>query len=424
MPAEQPFPDPRKTSLDLLVSEASRQLTICNSCRYCEGLCAVYPALERRNLFESGDVSQLANLCHDCRACYSACMYTDPHEFAVNIPVVLAEVRVHDYRRYVWPSREPRLLTGWLGVFSGSLIATLILLAAAVANAGFSGLVKGHSGAASPYDLIPYPALLALFLLPAIFSIVVLAAAGRRFWTETGATRYPLSSRAIRRAVRYASGLRYLRGGGNDCYYPSDEVPSATRRTLHGLVAYGFLVCVVSTVSAAIMQDLLGIQPPYPIDSVPVISGTIGGIGLVVGSAALLLLKTRSSRVTSVAEMTVKDYGLLVALTFLGLSGLATLLVRDTPAFGIVLLVHLAAVMLSLASAPYSKFSHLIYRFLALVRDNLEIEEQAAAKDTAHVGLPARGARPDAVDACAVGGRILYFGIPDDEGSTRARTMP
>jgi citrate/tricarballylate utilization protein len=73
--------------------------------------------------------------------------------------------------------------------------------------------------------------------------------------------------------------------------------------------------------------------------------------------------------------MTVKDYGLLVALTFPGLSGLAVLLVRETPAFGIVLLVHLASVMLSFASAPYSKFSHLIYRFLALVRDNLEVEQ-------------------------------------------------
>lgn len=369
--------DNQRMSLDLLVSEASRQLNICNSCRYCEGLCAVYPALERRNLLDLGDVSQLANLCHDCRACYSACMYTDPHEFAINIPVVLTEVRVHDYRRYVWPAHVPRLLTGWTGVFSGSLIATLIVLAAAAANTGFPGLVRGHSGAASPYDLIPYPALLVLFLLPALFSVCVMAAAGRRFWTETGASRYRLTMRSFWRAVRYAAELRYLRGGGNDCYYPDDEVPSRARRTLHGLVAYGFLVCVVSTVSAGIMQDLLGIQPPYPIVSVPVISGTIGGIGLVAGSAGLLLLKARSSSVTSVSEMTVKDYGLLVALTFLGLSGLATLLVRDTPAFGIVLLVHLGAVMLSLASAPYSKFSHLVYRFLALVRDNLEIEERA-----------------------------------------------
>ena len=33
---------------------AARQLTICNSCRYCEGLCAVFPALERRTVFADG----------------------------------------------------------------------------------------------------------------------------------------------------------------------------------------------------------------------------------------------------------------------------------------------------------------------------------------------------------------------------------
>ena len=69
-----------RTSLHLLaVAEATRQLNICNSCRYCEGLCAVFPALERRNLLDAGDVSQLANLCHDCRACYDDCMYSPPH---------------------------------------------------------------------------------------------------------------------------------------------------------------------------------------------------------------------------------------------------------------------------------------------------------------------------------------------------------
>ena len=81
--------------------------TICNACRYCEGYCAVFPALERRTVLEPGDITQLANLCHDCRACYYACMYAPPHEFGVNPPQVLAAARQASYRAHL-PAWTPR----------------------------------------------------------------------------------------------------------------------------------------------------------------------------------------------------------------------------------------------------------------------------------------------------------------------------
>src|SRR5262252_7644570 len=80
------------------------QLEVCNACRYCEGYCAVFPALERRRRFSAPDVVYLANLCHDCRACFYACMYAPPHEFGVNIPKALAEVREQTYAQYALPS--------------------------------------------------------------------------------------------------------------------------------------------------------------------------------------------------------------------------------------------------------------------------------------------------------------------------------
>ena len=33
------------------LEEADRLMTVCNSCRYCEGLCAVFPAMEMRRGF-------------------------------------------------------------------------------------------------------------------------------------------------------------------------------------------------------------------------------------------------------------------------------------------------------------------------------------------------------------------------------------
>src|SRR3954463_811007 len=112
------------------------QLEVCNACRYCEGYCAVFPALERRRNFTMGDVDYLANLCFDCRACYYACMFAPPHEFGVNIPQMMSEVRRETYGRYVLPSMFARVLgSSWLA--TGLLIAlSALFLLGLVAAAG------------------------------------------------------------------------------------------------------------------------------------------------------------------------------------------------------------------------------------------------------------------------------------------------
>src|SRR3546814_6233878 len=81
-------------------AEAERVLTICNSCRYCEGFCAVFPAMTRRLDFVKEDIHYLANLCHNCGACLHSCQYAAPHEFDVNVHRTLAQVRVKTYSEY------------------------------------------------------------------------------------------------------------------------------------------------------------------------------------------------------------------------------------------------------------------------------------------------------------------------------------
>jgi citrate/tricarballylate utilization protein len=358
--------------LPALFQEASRQLTVCNACRYCEGLCAVFPALERRGSLGPGDISQLANLCHDCRACFDSCMYTSPHVFDLNVPRVLSSVRVGDYKRYVWPSRVPAALAGWRGLVLLSAAASALLILVAIGHAGVRGLVASGGSPQSPYALIPYPALIAIVCAPALFAAAVTIAAGLGYWSEIGGAPDGWHLRPVLRAFWHAATLRYLKGGGAECYYPDKQVPSAARRRLHAFAAYGFAMCVVATVSAGIMQDILGIGPPYGWLSVPVLSGTVGGVSLAVGCFGLVSMKLHASQEPASAQMTIKDYGLLAALGFLAISGLATLLTRSTGAFGPVFLVHMAAVVLATAAAPYSKFIHFVFRILALIRDGLE----------------------------------------------------
>ncbi len=86
------------------LAEADRIMTVCNSCRYCEGLCAVFPAMELRRAFPDGELDYLANLCHGCGACYYDCQFSPPHEFNVDVPRVFARLRAQSYARYAWPA--------------------------------------------------------------------------------------------------------------------------------------------------------------------------------------------------------------------------------------------------------------------------------------------------------------------------------
>jgi citrate/tricarballylate utilization protein len=371
--------------LDELFTEAERQLNICNSCRYCEGYCAVFPALERRTLLDTGGITQLANLCHDCRACFHACMYAPPHEFAVDPPRILSAVRLASYDRYV-PSvsgLRPGWSRGWPARVAAVVLVGVALLAVVAATEGLGALWR-HGG---PYQVIPYPALLVVVLLPTVCSVAVLLRGLALYWREVhGPLRGLADWRALGTALAAAVRLRNMRGGGEECYPPADDPspaglspadpspagPSPARRRLHGAVAGGFAACFGATVSAAFLQDVLGSPPPYPVLSVPVILGTAGGVSMLAGCAGLIALRRRGAPAAPGAGPGIADYGLLFGLGLLALTGLLTLLLRATPAFGLILVIHLATIVVCFAIAPYTRFVHAGYRYLALVADAIE----------------------------------------------------
>lgn len=143
--------------LDEVIAEADRQITICNACRYCEGYCAVFPAIERRATFTPGDIAHLSNLCHDCRACYYACMHVPPHEFAVNIPEILSKVRIRTYDNYLGAGSDwlRRRLKGRTPIALTAALSLVLFVAVAGATEGVSALWHRPS-TGSPYEVIPY----------------------------------------------------------------------------------------------------------------------------------------------------------------------------------------------------------------------------------------------------------------------------
>jgi citrate/tricarballylate utilization protein len=352
-----------------VLAEADRLMTVCNSCRYCEGLCAVFPAMEMRRSFADGDLNYLANLCHGCGACFTDCQFSPPHEFNVNVPRTMAEIRGDTYQHYAWPQQLQ-------GVFekNGLFIAGVAAAAVAVFIAGFVAfkdpavLFGAHSGPGAFYRLMPHNAMAALFLAVTLYAVVAMVMSLRAFWNDIGETATTLTKPvSLWQAVKDTGSLRYLDGGGAGCFNEDDR-PTDRRRLYHHLTFYGFLLCFAATSVATLYHYLLGREAPYPWYDLPVLLGIAGGIGLIIGPAGLLAAKfTRDKRLVDQPRMGM-DVSFLVMLLLTSLTGLGLLVLRETPAMGMLLATHLGVVFALFLTMPYGKFMHGLYRFLALVK--------------------------------------------------------
>ena len=363
-----------KARLEELIEDAQRMLAICNACRYCEGYCAVFPALERRLEFGEGDIHYLANLCHNCGACLYACQYAPPHEFQVNFPRMLAQVRKESYKRFAWPGFLAGAFERNGVIVAGATALSIALLFGLLACLGNAdAFFSAHSDAqGSFYAVMPHETMAGAFGAVSAFVIAALAMSFARFWIGTGETLADFAApQPFTEATWDAAGLRYLDGGGEGCTYP-DEKPSFARRNFHHLTFYGFVLCFAATTVATIYHYVFGVHAPYPLWSLPVLLGTLGGLGLIVGPAGLLWLRQRRDPDLADRSQSGMDAAFLVLLLLLSVTGLALLAFRESRAMGVLLAVHLGAVLAFFVTMPYGKFVHAMYRFAALVRFHLE----------------------------------------------------
>jgi citrate/tricarballylate utilization protein len=349
------------------LKETQRLMTICNSCRYCEGLCAVFPAMETRRTFAQGDLDYLANLCHGCGACYDACQFSPPHAFNVNVPATLAQLRSESYARYAWPPVAARLFHrngAAIAVIAAVSIATFVFYFSMTSKSA-PALAQAHN-LPSFYRQMPHSLMVLVFGAAFLNALLALALGVRRFWVDigaAGATRP--NGHSIWQAVHDAGRLRYLDGRGVSCASPEGSID--TRRPAHHLVLYGFLLCFASTAVATLYHYVFGRDAPYPWYDVPVALGTLGGVGLVAGSALLFKNKIKRDPVLADPDARGMEAAFLLMLLLTGVSGLALLLLRNTPALAVLLPLHLGIAFGFFITMPYGKFVHGVYRFVALV---------------------------------------------------------
>ncbi len=350
-----------------LLRQGEHVMTVCNACRYCEQFCPVFPAMEQRLTFAQADLTYLANLCHNCGECLYSCQYAPPHEFGINVPRTLAEIRGRSYEEYCWPRslgnsfRHNNLATG-LGL-AAALITTMLVSTVAMNPAALSS----PGAAADFYAVVPHGVMVTLFAGVSLFVLVALGTGGARFWRDIGPTVRLKPEATTVAALRDALTLRHLHGGGVDC---ASELETRTpwRRWFHHCTFYGFMLCFASTSVAAVYHSVLGAHAPYGYTSLPVLLGTAGGVGLLVGPVGLAVVRRKRDPALGDPAQHGLDASFLALLFLTSLTGLALLLLRHQRVMGALLIVHLGSVLALFLTLPYGKFVHGLYRLLALAR--------------------------------------------------------
>lgn len=344
-----------------LISEARRQVEICNACRYCEGYCSVFPAMHRERAFADGDITQLANLCHNCRGCYYACQYTAPHEFELNLPKALAQVRRDSWESFAWPQPVAHKFHTHGGAIALALVlglAALFMVIRMIGSAGGEGF----------YAALSHNAMVAVFLPAFVFPLLSLAISLRQYWRSVGGGRIHL--RDITSAFGKAAKMKDLAAGhGDGCNFEDQDRFTHSRRYAHQAIMYGFLLCFAATSAGTLMHYLFDMPAPYPLWFLPKLLGLIGGILLTLGCGWMMVLKHRSDRALGDINAWAGDLGFIALLGFVALSGLGLYGLADTALMPTFLALHLGAVLSFFLLTPFTKMAHGFYRLTALIRD-------------------------------------------------------
>jgi citrate/tricarballylate utilization protein len=370
-PSSADGPEPAQARVIALTAneaEVARQMQICNACRYCEGFCAVFPAMTRRLEFPKADINYLANLCHNCGACYHACQYAPPHEFAINVPKAMAKVRAETYAEYAWP-RALGILYRHNGptivLAMGTGLALFLGLALLMTGTLWHAPASGNFYAVFPHDLMA-----AMFGAVFGFAVISLGIGVTRFWRNisSGTTSVPAAAEAAKNVLK----LTYLDGGHGDGCNEADDKFTLLRRRFHHFTFYGFMLCFASTSVATLYHYVFDMHAPYALTSLPVILGTLGGIGLLIGPTGLLWLNVRRHPDHGDPAQRPMDRGFIALLLLTSATGLALLAWRDTGAMPLLLAMHLGQVMALFLTLPYGKFAHGVYRAAALLKSSVE----------------------------------------------------
>lgn len=364
-----------------IYEDAIKSCVICNSCRYCEGLCAVFPAMEKKREFNLQDMDYLANLCHNCSECFYDCQYAPPHEFNVSIPAQFAALRKQSYKKYAFPQFLSFIFEK-NALISTLLFVVLFFLGFYLTSNSFQskdsdfamsyleGVFQQATQNRSFFKIMPYTYMVNLFSTVAILVLIALIISIQRYIRAIELKKVSFS--AFIQTLKDAFTLKYLGGHKNEgCTYPNER-RSNVRKIFHHFTAYGFIFCFIATSLGAFYHHFLHIYAPYDFTQLPKLFGFVGGILLCIGTLGLLVLKLNADKKLIDKTSVQMDYVFIFILFIVSFTGLLLMFLKQSEYLAPLLWLHLSCILSFFIILPYSKFVHIFYRFIALLKYNIE----------------------------------------------------
>jgi quinone-modifying oxidoreductase subunit QmoC len=359
-----------------------KTLNKCYQCATCSVVCNLSPTSKpfpRKEMLlaQWGQIDKLVKdpdvwLCYQCNDCTKYCPRgARPGD-------VLAAIRSYIYKHYSFPSFMGKALANPKALpllVLAPIIILFSMMALFAPDANGDGIKDFLQQATIDFNIfLPHSSVDALFVL-GNFIIFLFAAIGFvRFWKGLQVDGSTKKVSFISAAI--ATVMEIIRHGN---FFQCEA--NRSRSWGHIFLLGGFVSAMITTGCVLIFifipyyLHLLGLESLMPFFDLPIDLphpvkwiGMLGGIGIMVGGALLIIRRWQNKDAVGANGYT--DYLFLYIIFFTGLTGMLSWITR---VIGIPMLayvnyfIHMVFVFMLLWYMPYSKFAHMIYRTLALV---------------------------------------------------------
>jgi quinone-modifying oxidoreductase, subunit QmoC len=376
----------------------------CFQCATCSVVCSLSPkeyAFPRKEMIQAawGQKEKLLSdadiwLCHGCMDCSLQC----PR--GARPADLMGAVRSYIYRKFAFPNFMGKALANpkalpWLFLFAGFMVFLMVLATNAFVH-GFDGQFFAIRDGVLKYEDFIHKLVIEALFIPGNILIFVLAGIGlSRYWKSLKTNNFYGEKKHSFIKSAWLVLWDFL------AHKKFEKCPTnSNRRYGHIYAFYGFIGTMIATGLVVVgeiyhyghmfnsdFMMAISFYLPYPMDLVhPVkILGMISGIFLVIG--LLLFLMKRYKTEEHDGKSNYNDWLFLWVIFGVAVTGVLIVFLRMTGIPEIAYtayFIHLKLVFFLLWYMPFSKFAHMLYRFLGLTYLKMhgrEIKPEVFAKN-------------------------------------------